>query len=283
MNAVDFQSWIEQQKGRTLYAIVDPLSIHQPHVVFCQCDGQDGTPLLSPRELTNAPDGPWLLPVNQAFLQWWQQGEHAQSGILIATDLSHDECRAHFASLFQAALLGEVIFFPFYKPSFIAPMLPRLQPEEQIALLDGHALLLHDTTQWQSLSTDKAHVPREKNSPWWIIKEHHLDSTPNLPLLASNIESWLWQHQPSLMQSRINQGQSDFSPAFQGHFTALESIAKAQDKSISLQETTLTASVVTTCGADVLTSSLQDTITQLHHDELLFGLKTVFSQLEGQA
>lgn len=289
MNLVDFSQWLHEKNelNQTLYAIVDPQSHYQPHVAFCQCDGLDGGPLLSSSQLTNPQDGPWLLPVNTAFLDWWQQDDHAQSGIIIATAQEHDEVGAHFASLFQAIMLGEKVFFPFYKPSYIAEMLPRLQPEEITALLLKHsALILHDE-QWQSWQSERVVHPEDfyqpQPEPWWVIKAHHLDNTPNLPLLANNVEAWLWVHQPELMQARIEQNQANFKRAFQAHFSALESVSLAQEKPLTVQEATITASIITTYGPDVLTQPLQDSIRSLKDDELLFGLKTVFSELQGQA
>lgn len=280
MIAVDISQWLQEQTelNKTVYAIVDPQSAHQPHVAFCQCDGQDGAPLLTPRELGNASDGPWLLPVNTAFMQWWKEDEHANSGILIATDLPRDTLRAHFANLFQAIMLGEMVFFPFYKPTYLGDMLPRLEPEELVLLLAQYSVLLdyHQTWQsWQLITPPTLYRPQV--APWWEIKEHHLDSTPNLALLTTNVESWLWQHQPELMQKRIERNQPDFKLAFQGHFTSLEESATVQVK-------TLSASILTIYGQETLMQRFtQESIQALKDDELLFGLKHIFNQLQGEA
>ncbi|WP_417881348.1 DUF4123 domain-containing protein [Vibrio sp.] len=280
MMAVDLSQWLQEQAelNKTVYAIVDPQSAHQPHVAFCQCDGQEGAPLLTPRELSNPPDGPWLLPVNTAFMQWWQQDEHANSGILIASGSTLDETRMHFSSLFQAIMFGEMVFFPFYKPAYLGDMLPRLAPEDLTLLLSDYSALLHHNNEWQHWqSTTPPTIYQSQAAPWWIIKEHHLDPTPNLALLTTNVESWLWQHQPELMQKRIEHNQPNFKLAFQGHFASLEESATVQTK-------TLSASILTLYGQETLMQRFtQESIQALKDDELLFGLKHIFNQLQGEA
>ncbi|RJX68713.1 DUF4123 domain-containing protein, partial [Vibrio sinensis] len=117
--------WAQQQtqQNKSLFAIVDPHSEWAPHHQFAELKGEHGGPLLSSKQLTNADDGPWFLPMNAEFLQWWSEEQHAQSGIVIATQ-TPDKMREHFASLFQAILLGESVFFPFYRPDYLGPMLP---------------------------------------------------------------------------------------------------------------------------------------------------------------
>ncbi|PMM02893.1 hypothetical protein BCT63_16010 [Vibrio kanaloae] len=291
--AMNLEQWLNEQKelNKNLYAIVDPKSVHQPHVVFYQCDGKDGGPLISLEALTNPEDGPWLLPVtvNARFLDWWQQNEHANSGILIATDSGYKALREYFAGLFQAIMQGEKVFFPFYKPDYLAPMLPRLQSEEVTLLLKNHRVLIRHDEQWQhwqSKRTSNQNQPSspEQGEPWWVIKAHHLDSAPNLPLLSSNVETWLWQHKPHLMQSRIERDLPDFNALFQTHLTALESRPNTQTQELTVQEKTLSASVLTLYGqATLMQPSVQDDITKLKDDELLFGLTTLFSQLQGKA
>ncbi|WGW00173.1 DUF4123 domain-containing protein [Vibrio sp. YMD68] len=293
MMSVNVTQWLNEQKesDKNLYIIVDPKSAHQPHVVFYQCDGIDGGPLMSPEALTNPEDGPWLLPVtvNARFLDWWQQSEHANSGILIATDSSYKALREYFAGLFQAIIQGEKVFFPFYKPDDLATMLPRLDPEEVTLLLKNHRVLIRHDEQWlhwqsKRPSNQNQSKSQIQNEPWWVIKTHHLDGAPNLPLLSRNVETWLWQHQSHLMQSRIEQGLPDFNALFQTHFTALESIPNTQAQALTVQEKTLTASVLTLYGqATLIQPSIQDDIAKLKDDELLFGLTNLFSQLQGKA
>lgn len=181
--------WVSQQKqqDKSLYTIVDPHSEYRPHVAFYQLDGHDGGPLLRSEQLTNPQDGPWLLPVNDTYLEWWKKAEHAQSGIIVSTNQPIDIMRAHFASLFQAILLGEIVFFPFYQPGYLGAMLPRLFPEEVNVLLSHYCILLFNEQQWQSYEpmTNKAHTAH--TSPWWVMKEHHLDS-PRLVIVLSTIK-----------------------------------------------------------------------------------------------
>ena len=286
-----FDQWLQEQNQlkNKIYAIADPQSIDKPHIVFCQSGGIDGEPLMNPRELTNPEDGPWLLPVNAKFLDWWRQNEHGDSGILISTNSHHEDLRAHFASLFQAIMLGESVFFPFYKPSYIAAILPRLESEEITLFLRDTNVLLRQNGQWENwesecIFTKAQPFKPEIGEPWWVIKEHHLDMTPNILLLTQNVESWLWQNHPSLMQSRVEQGMPRFKAAFQTNFTTLKPIALSLDKAMTIQEQTLMASVVTAYNSsEQITPKIKKSITELKDDELLFGLKTVFNQLQGLA
>lgn len=287
MTQLNIAQWLQEQSqlNNAVFAIVDPQSVHQPHVAFYQCGGENGGPLMSLDTLTNPEDGPWLLPVNKPFLTWWQEGDHAESGILVSTDSNQNDLRTHFASLFQASLLGEAVFFSFYKPDYIGEMLPRLLAEEITQLLRNHRLLIRYAEQWQSWqSDDPITQPLQPvvNTPWWIIKEHHLDNTPNVPLLSRNVESWLWQHQPQLMEARIERNMPNFHTAFQANFTALESMTNNQ--AMTLQEKTLSVSVSTTHEQTALKHlPVQETIAALRDDELLFGLKTLYNQLHGEA
>ncbi|TVO39451.1 DUF4123 domain-containing protein [Vibrio algivorus] len=282
MVSIPLSDWLHQQTelNKTVYAIVDPQSAHQPHVAFCQCDGQDGAPLLSPRELSNAPDGPWLLPANTAFMQWWQQDEHASSGILIATDFTYDEVRAHFASLFQAALFGEVVFFPFYKPVYLGDMLPRLEQEELTILLDKHSVLLKHQQKWQAYQAPRTPVNRTElrqiqTAPWWVIKSHHLDNAPNMPLLSVNVESWMWQHQPKLMQMRQQQNKPDFKAEFQRYYSLEE---EAQPFIYKVLKSAVTASF----GVDFASSrQMSEILKDTENDEMLYGLKYTFTKIQG--
>lgn len=273
-----YHEWLEHQAEQAIYAIVDPHSEHAPHHAFFQCGGENGGPLLSAQQLTNPEDGPWLLPANREFLQWWAQEQHAQSGILIAApaaELNH--VRAHFSSLFQAILLGELIFFPFYRPNYLGPMLPRLYPEERTALLAGYAALLYCNHEWQHYPSTIRTTSPTQNTPWWVIQEHHLDNTPNLPLLASNVESWLWQHQPALMQVRIETNQDDFKAQFEHQFLTLDS------DTMTLTSQVVTATVLTILGSISVSPELSEAITDTQDDELLFALKHTFSLLQGHA
>ncbi len=260
--------WLERQSlaQASLFAIVDPHSSHVPHQVFCQLDGQDGGPLLSPHQLINAEDGPWWLPVNAAFLQWWQEESHAQSGILVAT-LQPDKARAHFASVFQAILEGEQVFFPFYRPEYLAPMLSKMSTEEVNRLLVGNTLMILSHNQWQSYDSEVISNQGLQQSPWWVIKEHHVDLVPNLPLLANNIESWLWQHYPQLMLKRIDTGQPDFQLLFQHYFHGL-------DDSMPLTSRLVRAALNTTIG-----DNMPESLIPTEDDELLFALKQTFTQI----
>lgn len=287
MKQLNITQWLYEQRelNKGLYAIVDPRSPHQPLVAFYQCGGEDGGPLMSLDTLTNPQDGPWLLPVNAQFIEWWQQDDHAQSGIIVSTDSVQKELRAHFASLFQAMLLGERVFFSFYNPAYIGAMLPRLLPEEVSQLLRNHSVLIRYNQQWQSWQADvptQQTLAQDQNTPWWIIKEHHIDNTANVPLLSRNVESWLWQNQSQLMETRIDHNMPHFDSAFQAHFTAMELAPDSQKQ--TLQEKTLTASIITTHKQAFLNQvSIQKTIVGLRDDELLFGLKTLYHQLRGEA
>ena len=287
MTQLNIAQWLHEQSqlNNAVFAIVDPQSVHQPHVVFYQCGGENGGPLMSLDVLTNPEDGPWLLPVNEPFLAWWQEGDHAESGILVSTDSNQNDLRTHFASLFQASLLGETVFFSLYKPDYIGEMLPRLLAEEMTQLLRNHRLLIRYAEQWQSWQSDgpiTQPLQPVVNTPWWIIKEHHLDNTPNVPLLSRNVESWLWQNQPQLMDARIERNMPNFHTAFQANFTTLESMTDNQ--AMTLQEKTLSVSVITTHKQTALKQlPIRETIVALRDDELPFGLKTIYNQLHGEA
>ncbi|MEF1257299.1 hypothetical protein, partial [Vibrio sp. M260112] len=99
---------------------------------------------------------------------------------------------------------------------------------------------------------------------------------------SHNVESWLWQNQSQLMETRIDHNMPHFDSAFQAHFTAME-LAPDSPKQ-TLQEKTLTASIITTHKQAFLNQvSIQKTIVGLRDDELLFGLKTLYHQLRGEA
>lgn len=273
-----FHDWIEQQaqQNKMLFAIVDPHSEWVPHRVFAQCDGQNGGPLLSSKQLTNAEDGPWLLPVNNEYLQWWSECNHAQSGILIATHIP-GEVRAHFASVFQAVLLGERVFFPFYRPDYLGETLSRLDSEEINILLAGHSILLKNENGWKSYHSDVNKTQPVRDAPWWVIKEHHVDNAPNLPLLAGNVESWLWQHQSVLMLAHIESSHVGFQTQFQQSFLAL-------DDSQPLMARTVIAAITAVSGEAALSQpDIKDAIDKTQDDELLFALQYTFTQLQGNA
>lgn len=273
-----FHDWIDHhaQQKKMLFAIVDPSSEWVPHKVFAQCDGQNGSPLLSLKQLTNAEDGPWLLPVNNEFLQWWSEGLHAQSGVLIATQ-APDKVREHFANLFQAVLLGELVFFPFYRPEYLGSMLPRLQFEELNLLLAGHSLLLRCDNEWKNYDSQDVKVTPLQPSPWWVIKEHHLSDTPNIALLTSNVESWLWQQQPILMLTKIENNLTPFQTEFQRIFSALN------DTHPLIKRVVMTAIIAVYGESPLNREDVQEALDNTQNDELLFALRDTFAQLQGVA
>lgn len=271
----DLYDWVEKQTqaNKSLYAIVDPLSKWGPHRVFVQLGGQGSAPLLSLEVLRNAEDGPWLLPVNSEFLQWWFDDNHAESGILIAAD-SRENLRDHFSSLFQAILLGEKVFFPFYRPDYLGSLLTRMLPEEIDELLAGHTLLLGSIDGWKSYQSQENQVYSLHSTPWWVIKEHHLSKDANLKLLTNNVESWLWQKKPSLMLANLERDSISFASRFQSIFSSL-------DETPSLNRRVLISAISAVYGEATITQpNVKSAMTETQDDELLFALKQTFAQIK---
>ncbi|RJX68614.1 DUF4123 domain-containing protein, partial [Vibrio sinensis] len=197
---------------------------------------------------------------------------HAQSGIVIATQ-TPDKMREHFASLFQAILLGESVFFPFYRPDYLGPMLPRLNSEELNLMLAGGSLLLRGVDGWKNYHSKDVNVRPLKSSPWWVIKEHHISDVPNIALLTSNVESWLWQHQPALMLTKIENNHPHFQTEFQRLFLDL-------DDAQPLIMRVVMAAIIFVYGEEPLNhSDIQEALDKTQNDELLFALRYTFTQL----
>ncbi|PNI00508.1 hypothetical protein C1N32_21405 [Vibrio diazotrophicus] len=272
-----FHQWIQQQEHRTIYAIVDPYSEECPLNAFYDCDGLDATPLLTLEQLTNPEEGPWLLPTNEHFLLWWEQNTHSHCGILISTDQPVQTFRRHFSSLYQAILLGELVFLPFYRPKYLFSLLLKLHPDERDTLLSGNSVLLRSNECWHGYISNTLTLQQEKNTPWWRIKEHHLDNNPNVPLLAHNVESWLWQYQPNLMIKLLEDSSASFSDVFSNHFYTTSKPTPLTEKVVTAALKTLFSNAVTQHP------EVQHIIDSLKDEELLFALRKTFNQIQGYA
>lgn len=281
MVSISLSSWLHQQAElkKNVYAIVDPNSIHQPHVAFYQCDGQDGAPLMNYGELLNSSDGPWLLYVNATFMQWWQQDDHASSGILVATNSNYYKTRVHFASLFHAKLFGEVVLFPFYNPQYLSNILPRLEPEELTQLLRNHSVLLKNEQEWQGYQTPSTsgysvEPYKIQVAPWWVIRSHHLDNAPNVPLLSLDLESWMWKHQHEVMKKRQQQNQPDFKTEFHRYYTM-------EDETLPFMYRVVKSTISVFFGTDFASSpKMSGILKETENDEMLYALKYAFAAIQ---
>ncbi|EMN7432301.1 hypothetical protein WB904_004941 [Vibrio parahaemolyticus] len=131
-----------------------------------------------------------------------------EAGVVVATQVSVDVTAAHFASLYEANLAGQIVVNPFYRASFILPMLGRMDDTERHAFLNQHALGGNVEGQWTNYAPtyfDKE-VRVSTMSPWWDIKPSHMPLSNNIPLILSNLKAWLWQNFFEEMEMHVDEG-----------------------------------------------------------------------------
>jgi len=202
--------WVTIDKEHC-FAIVDKQSSIAPLQAFSVSNGEEASPLLSDVGFSGGvEEGPWFLPVNPSFLAWWVADNHATCGIMVTSSCSAATVKAHFASLFQASLAGESVLFPFYLPEYINPMLTKFDELTLNTFLGPTQTMIVKTTDWMCVASTSTHKMNtiERHSPWWKIESPHLSSDISLPIVAHNIELWLWQHYPESLSSMMTRDQN---------------------------------------------------------------------------
>ena len=202
--------WAAQQleKNKNVYLIVDPTHQQKPLASYAAHDGTSAQAVLREDDIKNALlIGPWLLNITHHELAWFEQA--LETGIAIATHLPLKTTRAHFASLFEVNINDSSFYFPFYRPSYIGPMLPRMNEAEHQALLNKHTLGLLHEGQWLTYAATGQGDAYPIQAPgWWTIQPAHFSPEENLPLIQANLETWLWQHFPDVMERNVEESTS---------------------------------------------------------------------------
>ncbi|MGF1873598.1 DUF4123 domain-containing protein [Photobacterium indicum] len=197
--------WVTRDKEHC-FAIVDKQSSVAPLQAFSASNGKEASPLLSGLGFSgDVEEGPWLLSVSPSFLAWWVTGNHATCGIMVTASCSAATVKTHFASLFQANLAGESVLFPFYRPEYIGPMLAKFDEMTLNIFLGPAQAMIVKNPEWIRVTSTSSHKMDiiERHSPWWKIEGAHLSSESSVPVVAHNIELWLWQHYPKTLVSMM--------------------------------------------------------------------------------
>ncbi|WP_425669064.1 DUF4123 domain-containing protein [Vibrio owensii] len=265
-------SWVKDhlKEGHFVYSIVDPKHDSEPLVTFAQRDGSEARPLLDDARYVNAHTcGPWLLPIQREQVTWLE--EALEAGIVVATQVSLDITVAHFASLYEVNLAGQIVVNPFYRASFVLPMLGRMDYSEQCTFLNQHELGGEIEGEWISYAPMNQEKVRDVSeiSPWWDMKAHHMPSGSNIPLILSNLKAWLWQHFFEEMEIHVNES-SDMD-------VMLLPYLNKEECSLTQRALLAVAFVLTEVGVQ-MSSAFVDTFTESYKDDDVQYALLMFSQ-----
>lgn len=189
-----------------VFALVDAMDSNLPLLHFLQLEGVDAVSILNAAEFSGDTEkGPWVISASKEYLEWWLEEAHAASGILVASSHDIEVVAQHFASLFEAHLGQEWIFFPFYQPDYIGRMLPQFD-ESEVGLFLGPAFssIVRVNNQWLEFHHTAAQEIEIPSSPWWAIKPHHLALFDNNDVVLHNLELWLWKKHPKKLAQHIS-------------------------------------------------------------------------------
>lgn len=235
----------------------------------------DGTQILFHGE-TFAPVmslSPWLIPVSDKVLEL--PDELLQQGIFLTSHSSTSELLSHLQSLLIAALEGEEVLFRFYDRQVIVPMLTRMDEIEKNQFLGKINQLVvfdsHEKNRLVSFTNTSDTQFTAKQTTWWVIKRHHLEAHENLPLVQSNLESWLWRHFPKVMNKHLIQGRDIAS--------MLIPFLSAPEQTLTYR--VLSAAIVAVVGVEQLTQpSMIEFLQDSNNEEAQFALHALTRQFE---
>ncbi|WP_277432303.1 DUF4123 domain-containing protein [Vibrio sp. 1180_3] len=266
-------SWFQQQQNHR-YWLVD----RKLHKQALQQNGgfgfEEAVPLFYGAMFTEVmPLSPWLIPVSESVLLLPEA--LLEQGIGLSSHAEGDEVLNHLRSLLIAGLEGEEVMFRFYDRSVIIPMLARMDQSEVNQFLGNVNQLasLDDGDQGHLVTFDNtSHAPfNVQQGSWWVIKAHHLDKQENLPLLKTNLESWLWQHFPKAMDKHLTQGR-DIASMFTPFLSAAEQ---------TLTYRVMSAAIATIMGNEYLAQpSMIELLKDHQNEEIQYALHSLARQLQ---
>ncbi|HIF9341166.1 TPA: DUF4123 domain-containing protein [Photobacterium damselae] len=141
---------------------------------------------------------PWVVELNPSHLA--NPNLNLDNGLILMSKDPIENVVAHLQTLLLAANEGEIVFFRSYEPEILQPMLKRFTPQEIEAFLGNieTMALVGDAgvELYQNPQANNYHRPIE--SPWWIIKDHHLDNN-NLNAQANQLNRYIWHRSPDLV------------------------------------------------------------------------------------
>ncbi len=266
--------WVNEhlEQGDAVYLIADPNHESRPLVSFAEHGGQDARPMLDEQRFVNASEqGPWLLPVHPQHIGWLDKASEA--GVVVASQHPTEFTVRHFSSLYEANLGGHIVLFPFFQPTFIFPMLERMVNSERNAFLNQHDFAGQFHGQWMSyVSTSTVSISESYEYPWWDIQSHHVHQEDNVPLLLSNLKSWLWQHFPQVMETHVRQG-NDVDAIILPFLSQTEN-------SLSQRVLLAAVSVVTQVGLNISSSLVEVLTEQYKNDDIQYALLMFKQQIK---
>lgn len=268
-----FASWFQQQTGDQ-YWLVD----YQVHKEALRQNGsigfEDSIPLFDGAMFAEVMSlSPWLIPVSKSVSSLPES--LLEKGLVLSSSESSQSVLDHLRSLLIAALEGEEVLFRFYDRQVIIPMLTRMDETEKNQFLGNINQLaaLDNQEQAQFVTfTNKSNTPFSAHeTTWWVVKPHHLESSADLSLIQTNLESWLWRHYPDTMNEHLIQGR-DVSSILVPFLTAPEQ---------TLTYRVMSAAIVSIAGPEQLTQHSMIEFLQKHeNEEVQFALHALTHQFE---
>ncbi|MEB3777962.1 DUF4123 domain-containing protein [Vibrio sp. R-1] len=216
---------------------------------------------------------PWLVPVSDMVSDI--DYECLQQGIFLSCSCPSTELLSHLQSLLIAALEGEEVLFRFYDRQVILPMLERMDEIEKNQFLGKINQLVvfdsHEKNRLVSFTNTSDAQFTVKKTTWWVIKRHYLEAHENLPLVQSNLESWLWRHFPKVMNKHLIQGRDIAS--------MLIPFLSAPEQTLTYR--VLSAAIVAVVGVEQLTQpSMIEFLQDYNNEEAQFALHALTRQFE---
>jgi len=101
-----------------------------------------------------------------------------------------------------AGYMGDEVLFRFYDPQVVMPMISLMSDAERHAFLDN----LLSWSWWNgekvvNYTNHPAKTYSLHTTPWWVIKDEHLNEPDNPSVLASHIARRLWEKIPQVINS----------------------------------------------------------------------------------
>ncbi|MCW8335298.1 DUF4123 domain-containing protein, partial [Vibrio paucivorans] len=195
--------------------------------------------------------------------------------LVLSSSESSQSILEHLRSLLIAVLEGEEVLFRFYDRQVIIPMLTRMDEIEKNQLMGNisHLAAFDNQEQAQFVTfTNTSSTPFSAHeTTWWIVKQHHLESSADLSLIQTNLESWLWRHYPNTMNEHLAQGR-DVSSILAPFLAASEQ---------TLTYRVMSAAIVGIVGPELLTrQSMLEFLQEHENEEVQFALHALTHQFE---
>lgn len=237
------RAWLNQQP-QTVYWLVSS-SIYQQAIVqhFCLNDAVslfegamfDEVMMLSP----------WIVPISSSCPY---SDDDLSQGLFLTSDAAQSEIVAHLRSLLIAGLEGEEVFFRFYDPEVIIPMLQSMNKSDKQRFLGNLSTFSYWTESEMHTVTNNANKEFEPVvEPWWVLKPEHFKQSTDLELLANHIERRLWEKIPHIMNAQENH-----------HRTILSALEDGRDKGYSSEYSELKVlAEIHRCAADDVKNIVQ--------------------------